>query len=213
MALEYCLRFGDIFTDYLIRKDLVKLKNINKQLHKTIERLYKNQRWRGLREHNQIDLIPDIINIRNCIRGVYERDESISVYKKGHYLSDGPSSWYQTLNGYFIIEQSYHSFSNLHSPIGYIGLDGLLSSRHGKLNVVNDIIKKKLGLVMIKEGYTNFMGHHGPYYLVTKINGINLNVKKKEQTFEYYETKKNLNREQRQKAFKPVLKILKILNI
>lgn len=212
MALAHCLRLQDIFTDFLTRDDLIKLKNINNKFYHIIEELYRSERWSESREHYQIDLISDIINIRNCIRGIYENNENIFVYSKGKYLSDGPRNRCQTLNGYFIVEKYYSSFAYLHTPMGYIPLDGMFDSFSKAHISAGENIIEKLGLVLIKEEYFDYLGNHGPWYLVTKINGVDLDVEVKNTMSEYYEDDENniLSYGQCKDAFKPVLKILNL---
>lgn len=212
MALAYCLTFKDMFTDFLTREDLIKFKNINNKFYHTVEELYRSERWRKSRVYCRIDLITDIIYIRNCIRGIYENNENISVYPKGRYLSDGPCNRCQTLNGYFIVEKYYSSFAYLHTPMGFILLDGMFSSFSGAHISAGANIIEKLGLVLIKEEYFDSMGNHGPWYLVTKINGVDLDVEVKNTKSEYYEEDKNklLSYRQCKDAFKPVLKILNL---
>jgi hypothetical protein len=152
--------------------------------------------------------LENMLAVRNVVRDTYSQNPTFTVHKQFYRWSDGPTNWSQTKQGVFILEQYYGTFAYIISPIGRVAIDGVCGyNEDGTVIATEAIIHKELGLVLIQEGFQTQSGHFGPWYLVTKINGNDVDIpeqKLKLSMDSYLDKNNNLTYGQMKELFEPI---------
>jgi hypothetical protein len=119
----------------------------------------------------QENLLTAAVFISKYVHDLYDSkiDPESDNWYHGHFVG-GVNPYYHQTNNCLIIEEYYHMpVSVIHTPIGSWHISGCGSGNH---KIIKDYIHKKIGLKMICPGYQTSQGFHGPYWLVTSFNDV-----------------------------------------
>lgn len=109
---------------------------------------------------------------------------------KGHFR-DGPNPFQNQMKQGFILEEYYGTPNKIYTPLGYWTV---LGGGSGDYSEVMNNLKETLGLKVIREGEQTLVGYYGPYYEITKWEGMPLPEAKQKEKDEYipYEKAKEI---------------------
>ena len=149
--------------DYCKKEDIIKFR-----INKKTKNIINNHIFLNNKVNTTYDNTFKIIDI---LTKAY--DDSITYGYTSQYhghIADGFSSL-NTKSG--IIIKSYYNtlISKLITPYGSINVTGCCSYKFGN-NTLNDYLHSRITMKLIAEYEHNEYGAHGPYYLVTHIDGI-----------------------------------------
>ena len=106
------------------------------------------------------------LRLSKLIHQIYDSGQNTEANNLYHeHFIGGVNPFYSQTKNSLIVEGYYCiTVSKIHTPLGYWSISG---SGWGDFKIPHE----KVGLKLICPGYYTDMGFHGPYWLVTSING------------------------------------------
>ena len=126
----------------------------------------------------------DAYNVAIYIRNVIKNNANVHICNEGHF-QDGPNPFYNQMEEGLILEEYYGMPSRIYTKIGVWTITGSGSSSNNGWKEIIEILKKDLGLKMLKEGYQSNSGYNGPWWEITELNKEKLPLAKKQQHASY----------------------------
>ena len=82
---------------------------------------------------------------------------------------------YGQTNNCLIYEETYGSPYGINTPMGTMKINNTNSARGEEDKLFRELLREQLGLVLMSPGYRlKRLGYYGPYYLITKFNGVEI---------------------------------------